>query len=500
MNFVHGEKRRLGFGFNHEDAQTTYQDARQAENISKRKRRRRFFHASGGHSSALSSNTKEEFEEYQCDSVEEGGEVQEGESVAPLNALEVRDVVVSDLVQKGWALSAHCRQKRAGKTEGVGFKEEERNEGKRNTSRLRAAREASFVSIPTGQSSGSAELLEQMSQFEPNTRQRLLIFGLERMSEEVFTPNRHMWQDHSHELGVLLHLHPARHLHRSRLHSASETQSNAKVGTSGSSTESSQQKQYEKEPKPPQPKHERRNQVLSTSPFFLSPGDFSTESVARVDRARLEQCAFYGQNFSNFHCGSFVEVLSGDFNFDEQLPPLALESSVTDEAVGQHISTQREKLRARAFRVPLTVRLSQKSGWVYIRSRDKVKAEVELRGKSLNLFVGLWLTLERLWHVQHSTRHPHQHLRKEATQNLELTRPPAAPISVHVIESRDQLSVIRREFFFVLRPLKHLWARYLCELSRFVSTFTKRNKVWADFEKQALCLSVVIPSTDDGSW
>ena len=219
-----------------------------------------------------------------------------------------------------------------------------------------------------------------------------------------------------------------------------------------------------------------------------------------MDRARLEQCAFYGQNFSNFHCGSFVEVLSGDFNFDKQLPPLALVSSVTDEAVGQHITTQREKLRARAFRIPLTVRLSQKSGWVYIRSRDKVKAEVELRGKALHLFVGLWLTLERLWHVQHSTRHPHQSLRKEAKQNLELTRPPAAPISVHVIESRDQLSVIRREFFFVLKPLKHLWARYLCELSRFVSTFSKRNKVWVDFEKQALCLSVVIPSTDDGSW
>ena len=483
MECVFGDKRQRGAGPGGANRQEGVQDG--GPNL---KRRRRFFQASNGPPpSAAGEDAFEHFEERAHAEGREEGEVLETEPVAPLNALELRDVVISDLVQKGWALSAHCRQKRAGKSSAGAACAEGAGGG--STSRHRAAQEASFISIPTGQASGSLELLEQMSQFESNTRQRLVIFGLERLSEDVFAPNRHLWQDHSHELGVLLHLHPDRRARR---------RGPRPVLQSKAAADPLRGKQQDSEPKAPQPKHQRA--AASSSPFFLAPGDFSPESVARVDRARLEQCAFYGQTFSNFHCGSFVEVLSGDFKFDEQLPRLALVSSVTDEAVGQHISAQRERLRARAFRIPLTVRLSQKSGWVYIRSRDKVKAEVELRGNALHLFVGLWLTLERLWHVQHSTRHPHQSLRKEAKQSLELTRLPAANISVHVIESRDQLSVIRREFFFVLKPLKHLWARYLCELSRFVSTFTKRNKVWVDFEKQALCLSVVIPSNDDGSW
>lgn len=335
------------------------------------------------------------------------------------------------------------------------------------------------MSVPTGQVSGSVELLEQVGQFEPHTRQRLLVFGLEQLSDEVFQPNKHLWREHECGLGVLLHMHPP-----------SRAQPAALVGAGTASKPSSDKAP---EPKAPVPKHETGG---TASPFFLPPKDFSQESVARVNRARLEQCSFYGQQFSSFHCVSFLEVLSGDFSFDKHLPPLALESSVTDEAVARHIAAQREALHARAFRVPLTVRLGRKSGWVYIRSRDQLMAEVELKGSSLQLFVGLWLTLERVWHVQHSTRHPHQAVHKETEETLKLAKPPPPPISVHIIESRDQLSVIRREFFFVLRPIRHLWARYLCELSRFVATFSKRNKVWVDFEKQALCTSVVIPQAE----
>ena len=244
MDFGFGEKRHLGVAPGSVNAYSGYQDVREADSAPKLKRRRRFFHASS--EPASSAVGKEEFTDHESENIEEEV-VHETEPVAPLNALELRDVVISDLVQKGWALSAHCRQKRAGKASQKGFAGEVRAENsRRSSSRLRAAQEASFVTIPTGQASGSAELLEQMSQFESSTRQRLLIFGLERLSEEVFTPNRHLWQDHSHELGVLLHLHPDRRTsRRRRLQPVPQNKSQA--------AESSQGKQQEDEPKAPQP-------------------------------------------------------------------------------------------------------------------------------------------------------------------------------------------------------------------------------------------------------
>lgn len=379
---------------------------------------------------------------HQC--MAKGEKEEEVEEPIPVNALELRDIVISDLVKKGLAQSKQGAKSEAG------------------PQTKRVSQEAAFISIPTNQVGGTVEVLEQMSQLENRTRQRILVFGLSRLTEEVFRPNLSFWEEHAQELGVLFHLHG-------------------------------------------------KKRELSPDSFFLPPGDFSQAAIAKVDQLRQEQCSFQGAKFSRFHCESFVEVLNGQFDLHKKLPPLALESSVTDEAVRQHIASEKERLKARAFRVPLTVRLSQKSSWVYIRSRDKVKAEIELRGGQLGLFVGLWLTLQRLWHVQQSTAHPHDLSHKgpgalgsggsAGSAGGGLKRTPSAPISVHVIESRDQMSVIRREFFFVVRPLKHLWARYLCQLQQYLSSFTKRNKLWVDFEKQALCLSVVIPSSDSSkSW
>ena len=390
-----------------------------------------------------------------------------------LNTLELRDVVLSDLVRPSVVLSLQSSSESGGTRSPPACKS-------------RSGKDASLMTIPIGlKSTNGVELLEQMSHFEPGTRQRLLLFGAPMLHQAMFECNRHVWVGHSDTLGVLIHLHDAHELHSSK-----KTQPESKISAPTKSETGKSLPSFLKSRE--DGGLDLRKKVHGR--FFLQNGDYDPESVKAVNFRRQEQCSFFGSKFSPLHCESFVEILHGAFSFDERLPPLSLVSHITDVAVEQHLDSKP------VFKIPLTIRLSCKGRWKYIRCRDHNKRQVELQGNQLRLFVGLWLSLQRLWSVQHSTSHPHRNSTPSSLpgdcvqeESKKMHAPPPFKVQTQMLQSRSEMSILRQEFFFVLTPMKHLWARYLCELTAFIKSFSNRFKVWVDCKQEALCVSVVVP-------
>ena len=319
---------------------------------------------------------------------------------------------------------------------------------------------------------GGMELLEQTNNFEEGTKQRLLWFGAPRLDSSLFNTNGCLWEDHSDEVGVLIHLHDA--------HAARALRATKKLAAAHPPAASAERASAGK--------GAAEQHKETHSHFFVKAGDYNEASVNIVRKRRQEQCAYAGGKFSHVHCESFVEILHGRLEFDRRLPPLHLAAQVTDRAVEQYLEAHP------LLKVPLTVRINHKGSWTYIRSRDKNKTAITLRDQQLHLFAGLWLSLQRLWHAQCSTEHPHpSSLTPTGAPSTKLQEVPEPKIETHLLESRSELSVLRQEFFFVVRPFPHLWARYLREYTTFIASFSRRSRVWVDCLREALCVSVLVP-------
>lgn len=387
----------------------------------------------------------------------------ESDDEAPaLDVLELRDVVLTDLVHKSVSAAASKRKQRVAPPDG-GFA-------------TRAGQDPSFVAVPAGgKELGGMELLEQTNNFQEGTKQRLLWFGAARIDSSLFSTNGCMWKDHSNEVGVLIHLHDA---HAAAARGARQADFGKKSGGT---------------PRAVVPEGRTSNKVniqqykKTHSYFFLQPGDYNEGSVQIVRKRRQEQCDYAGSKFSHVHCESFVEILHGRFGFDSRLPALNLAAQVTDRAVRQYLEAHP------SVKVPLTVRINHKGSWTYIRSRDQNKTEIVLKDHHLHLFVGLWLSLQRLWNAQYSTEHPHPAAPATGVPSTKLQAVPEPNIDAHLLESRGELSVLRQEFFFVVKPFPHLWGRYLCEYTAFIASFSRRSRVWVDCLREALCVSVLVP-------